>query len=68
MLNTRQLDTPAIDYQCDSQDLQLYAGTFHGSAIVENAAVSRRMLADETAALRRGLGVTTDKWSSTRRG
>ncbi|WP_326949146.1 alpha/beta hydrolase [Amycolatopsis sp. NBC_01307] len=39
-------------------ELHHYPGTFHGSAIIQDAAVSRRMLADEVAALRRGLGVT----------
>jgi len=38
-------------------DLHHYAGTFHGSAIVENATVTRRMLTDEVGALRRGLRV-----------
>jgi acetyl esterase/lipase len=39
-------------------ELHHYPGTFHGSAIIQDAAVSRRMLVDEVAALRRGLGVT----------
>ncbi|WP_103354184.1 alpha/beta hydrolase [Amycolatopsis sp. CA-128772] len=38
-------------------DLRLYPGTFHGSSLVETAAVSRRMFADELDALRRGLGI-----------
>lgn len=38
-------------------ELRHYPGTFHGSAMVEAAGISRRMLADELAALRRGLGV-----------
>jgi acetyl esterase len=36
-------------------DLRLYAGTFHGSAMVAGAEVSTRMRADQTAALRRAL-------------
>ena len=40
-------------------ELHHYPGTFHGSAMVETAAVTRRMMADELAALRRGLGVAT---------
>ncbi|ANZ40076.1 esterase [Lentzea guizhouensis] len=39
-------------------ELRLYPGTFHGSSLVENAQVSRRMFADEIEALRRGLGLT----------
>ncbi|KOV81243.1 alpha/beta hydrolase [Nocardia sp. NRRL S-836] len=39
-------------------ELRLYPGTFHGSSLVENAAVSRRMFADEIEALRRGLRIT----------
>jgi len=39
-------------------DLRHYAGTFHGSSMVETAAVSRRMVADELDALRRGLGAS----------
>ena len=39
-------------------ELHHYPGTFHGSALVQTAAVSRRMFDDEVAALRRGLGVT----------
>ncbi|WP_033260779.1 alpha/beta hydrolase [Amycolatopsis vancoresmycina] len=38
-------------------DLRHYPGTFHGSSMVEAAAVSRRMFADELDALRRGLGI-----------
>jgi len=40
-------------------ELHHYPGTFHGSAMVENAAITRRMFADEVAALRRGLLVAT---------
>jgi acetyl esterase len=40
-------------------ELHHYAGTFHSSAIIEHAAVSRRMLTDQIAALRRGLNVMT---------
>ncbi|SIR62614.1 alpha/beta hydrolase [Williamsia sterculiae] len=36
-------------------DLQLYRGTFHASTAVADAEVSRRMLADRSAALVRGL-------------
>ncbi|MFJ1767744.1 alpha/beta hydrolase [Amycolatopsis sp. NPDC088138] len=39
-------------------ELHHYPGTFHGSSIIQDAAISRRMLVDEVAALRRGLGVT----------
>jgi acetyl esterase/lipase len=38
-------------------ELHHYPGTFHGSGMVENAAVTRRMFADEVAALRHGLRV-----------
>jgi acetyl esterase len=41
-----------------STELHHYPGTFHGSAIVEDAAVSRRMWADHLDALRRGLAST----------
>jgi acetyl esterase len=34
-------------------ELHLYPGTFHGSSLVTDAAVSRRMAADATAAIRR---------------
>ncbi|WP_328616677.1 alpha/beta hydrolase [Amycolatopsis sp. NBC_00355] len=40
-------------------ELHHYPGTFHGSSIIQDAAISRRMLVDEVAALRRGLGVTS---------
>jgi acetyl esterase len=40
-------------------ELHHYPGTFHGSAMVESAAITRRMLTDELAALRRGLGLPT---------
>ncbi len=36
-------------------ELHCYPGTFHDSSIIEHAAVSRRMHADQLAALRRGL-------------
>ncbi|MET8848970.1 alpha/beta hydrolase [Amycolatopsis sp. NPDC004625] len=39
-------------------ELRHYPGTFHGSGLVETAAVSRRMFADELDALRRGLHIT----------
>ncbi|SES20470.1 Acetyl esterase/lipase [Lentzea xinjiangensis] len=39
-------------------ELRLYPGTFHGSSLVESAAISRRMFADEVDALRRGLRIT----------
>ena len=38
-------------------ELHAFPGTFHGSAIIQDAAISRRMLADEVSALRRGLRV-----------
>ncbi len=38
-------------------EMHHYPGTFHGSAIIQDAAISKRMLADEVAALRRGLRV-----------
>ncbi|MGW6929108.1 alpha/beta hydrolase [Lentzea sp. NPDC054927] len=38
-------------------ELRLYPGTFHGSALVESAAISRRMFTDELEALRRGLRI-----------
>ncbi|MQY21579.1 alpha/beta hydrolase [Nocardia macrotermitis] len=37
-----------------------YPGTFHGSSIVAEAAVTKRMYADYLGALRRGLGITTE--------
>ena len=40
-------------------ELHLYPGTFHGSVFVAQAAVSKRMLADQLDAIRRGLRVTT---------
>ncbi len=40
-------------------ELHHYPGTFHGSSLVEAAAVSKRMLADELDGLRRGLRVDT---------
>ncbi|MFD9700270.1 alpha/beta hydrolase [Lentzea sp. NPDC059081] len=42
-------------------ELRLYPGTFHGSSLVESAAVSRRMAEDEIDALRRGLRVTESR-------
>lgn len=36
-------------------ELHCYPGTFHDSSMIEHAAVSRRMRADQMAALRRGL-------------
>ncbi|VVJ18823.1 Lipase [Amycolatopsis camponoti] len=39
-------------------ELRHYPGTFHGSGMVETAAISRRMFADEVDALRRGLRVS----------
>jgi acetyl esterase len=38
-------------------ELRQYPATFHGSSLVEGAAISRRMFADEVEALRRGLRV-----------
>ncbi|MEU0877236.1 alpha/beta hydrolase [Lentzea sp. NPDC005914] len=38
-------------------DLRLYPATFHGSAFVESAAITRKMAADELEALRHGLRV-----------
>jgi acetyl esterase/lipase len=38
-----------------STELHHYPGTFHGSGIIPHATVSQRMVADKTAALRRGL-------------
>jgi acetyl esterase/lipase len=40
-------------------ELRHYPGTFHGSAMVETAEITRRMFADEVDALRRGLRVKT---------
>jgi acetyl esterase len=42
-----------------SVELHTFPGTFHGSALVQGAAVSRREAAEVLAALARGLGVTT---------
>ncbi|NNE73581.1 MAG: alpha/beta hydrolase [Acidimicrobiales bacterium] len=39
-----------------STELHAYPGTFHGSALVQTAAVSKRSGADSMAALRRGVG------------
>ncbi|WP_210592984.1 alpha/beta hydrolase [Streptomyces sp. GESEQ-35] len=36
-------------------ELHHYPGTFHGSALIEDAAVTQRMIADQLGALRRGL-------------
>jgi len=41
-----------------SVEIHHYPGTFHGSALVTEAAVSKRMLADQLGALRRGLHAT----------
>jgi len=41
-------------------ELHHYPGTFHGSSLIEGAAVSRQMFADEIAALRRGLRIAVD--------
>jgi acetyl esterase len=38
-------------------ELRHYPATFHGSAFVESAAITRRMFADEMEALRRGLRI-----------
>ncbi|WP_086664803.1 alpha/beta hydrolase [Lentzea kentuckyensis] len=38
-------------------ELRQYPATFHGSSLVEGAAISRRMFADEVEAIRRGLRV-----------
>ena len=41
-------------------ELHAYPGTFHGSAGAAEAAVTKRMIADNVARLRRGLKVTAD--------
>ena len=41
-----------------SVELHVYPGTFHGSAVMTSAAVSRRAASELIVALRRGLGVT----------
>jgi acetyl esterase/lipase len=38
-------------------ELRHYPATFHGSSLIESAAITRRMFADEVEALRRGLRV-----------
>jgi hypothetical protein len=38
-------------------ELHLFPGTFHRSAVITSAAVSRRQAAETLDALRRGLGV-----------
>ncbi len=38
-----------------SVELHHYPRTFHGSTLIREAAISRRMAADLTAAVRRGL-------------
>jgi acetyl esterase len=38
-------------------ELHQYPATFHGSSLIESAAITRRMFADEVEALRRGLGL-----------
>jgi acetyl esterase len=40
-------------------ELHCYAGTLHDSSLIEHAAVTRRMRADQLAALRRGLAVSS---------
>lgn len=40
-----------------SVELHLYPGTFHGSSMMANAAISLREAADRRAALRKGLGL-----------
>jgi acetyl esterase len=45
-----------------STELHLYPGTFHGSSIVVEADVSKRMVADRLAAVRRGLRATRVYW------
>jgi acetyl esterase len=42
-------------------ELRHYPATFHGSACVESAEITRRMFADEVEALRRGLRVTSSR-------
>ncbi|SER64809.1 alpha/beta hydrolase [Lentzea albida] len=42
-------------------ELRLYPATFHGTALVESAAITRRMFADEIDALRLGLKVTDSR-------
>ncbi|MBG0855773.1 alpha/beta hydrolase [Streptomyces spinoverrucosus] len=39
-------------------ELRLYPGTFHGSVLAHDAAVSRRMIAEALASLKRGLGLS----------
>ncbi|GAA0617940.1 hypothetical protein [Kribbella sandramycini] len=46
----------AAQYAGNSTEVHHYPGTFHGSGFVTTAAVSRRMAADRTDALRRALG------------
>jgi len=48
-----------------SVELHTFPGTFHGSAAVTTAAVSRRAHAELLVALRRGLGVTEPSGGST---
>jgi hypothetical protein len=40
-----------------SVELHQFAGTFHGSALVTSATVSRRAAQEASVVLRRGLGV-----------
>ena len=40
-----------------SVELHAYPGTFHGSSLITDAAISRRQWADSCAALARGLGL-----------
>jgi acetyl esterase/lipase len=49
-----------------SVELHTFPGTFHGSAMMTSAEVSRRAAAELLVALRRGLGVSAG--SATRRG
>ena len=42
-------------------ELHLFRGTFHGSAMVHRAAVSRRDFAERTAVLRHALGVPSPR-------
>jgi acetyl esterase/lipase len=48
----RRLSAAGVDVE-----LRNYPGTFHASVSIADAAVSKRMLADQVDALRRGLGV-----------
>lgn len=48
----RRLSAAGVDVE-----LRNYPGTFHASVSIADAAVSKRMLADQVDALRRGLGI-----------